>query len=78
MDQYMKMMATNFVQTAVQSTVNKIMESKQSCEVWAALMKPQKIKETKLRGVFVSVMFAYTVIPDSCSFLCCFPLCAVL
>jgi len=33
MDQYMRMTSTTFVHTAVQSTVNKIMESRQSCEV---------------------------------------------
>ena len=33
MDQYMRMTSTKFVHTAVQCTVNKIMESKQSCEV---------------------------------------------
>ncbi len=33
MDTYMKMTATCFVHTAVQSTINKIMESKVSCEV---------------------------------------------
>jgi Ras GTPase-activating protein 1 len=33
MDQYMKMTSTLFVHTAVQSVINKIMESKQSCEI---------------------------------------------
>ena len=33
MDQYMKMTTSLFVHTAVQSTIDKIMESKQSCEV---------------------------------------------
>lgn len=33
MDQYMKMTSTKFLHTAVHGTINKIMESKQSCEV---------------------------------------------
>jgi len=33
MDQYMRMTSTKFVHTAVQPTVNRIMESRQSCEV---------------------------------------------
>ena len=33
MDQYMKMTTTSFLHTAVQSIINRIMESKQSCEV---------------------------------------------
>ncbi len=33
MDTYMKMTATGFVHSAVQSTINKIMDSKVSCEV---------------------------------------------
>jgi len=37
MDQYMRMTGTKFVHTAVQSTVNKIMESRQSCEVCNSL-----------------------------------------
>ena len=38
MDQYMKMTATCFVHTAVQGTIQKIMDSKLSCEVSFSLV----------------------------------------
>lgn len=44
MDQYMKMTTTSFLHAAVQSTINRIMESKQSCEINpAALENPADI-----------------------------------
>jgi len=47
MDQYMKMTSTLFVHTAVQGVVNRIMESKQPCEVYNPTLALTVIIENK-------------------------------
>jgi len=67
MDQYMRMTSTKFVQTAVQCTVNKIMESRQSCEVHTRRCYTLCFLQTSRDEIFDSLCyFSYSIYTSAC------------
>jgi len=77
MDQYMKMISTTLLRHAVQSTVQKILESKQSCETNPSLLDNQSDAEMNSRHLIVllnevinTIITAIELYPESLRYIC--------